>query len=295
MWPSGGRGLGGEHHLVADVLDHPAAVVGDRRGGGRLESFEERGQFVVVQVSGKPGVADHVGESHRQRPQRAFALRLARSGDRCRQVPAPHIRLQLIDARHGGFRCGTDPFRQWNRGIARDDARLDLGQHQVGLPLRQPRHALTDGPSSCGLLPNIRRGNNFHAPKVGDRRDVELGEVDLVVLIGRKSQRRPQPPRLSLRHPRLLGHLRARIPPRSTEQRLFDAALHQLGHLGVRHTQTLRLCGASDRHPRLRIGNVHKSGHRFPAGDTRHSRGRHGAQSVTAVIEQLKTRQRSTL
>ena len=63
----GERLVGDEQHLVADVLDHPAAAGGDHVGGQALEPLHQGAEPAGLQPLREPGVGDQVGESDGER------------------------------------------------------------------------------------------------------------------------------------------------------------------------------------------------------------------------------------
>ena len=62
MAPAGAVPMRHEQHLVADGLDHPAAVRGDDVGGQRLEPLHHLGELALGQAPYQRGERHQVGE-----------------------------------------------------------------------------------------------------------------------------------------------------------------------------------------------------------------------------------------
>ena len=108
----GGRGRGGEEHLVPDGLDDAAAGQHGARPGGRLEPGQGQALFAQVQCLGPGGGADQVDEAQRHHlggsgDGRAVATGEGRPGRRrgwARTAPDP--------ARHVPARPAARPARR---------------------------------------------------------------------------------------------------------------------------------------------------------------------------------------
>ncbi len=96
----GGGGVSdGEHHLVADHLDHATAVDGDGVVRQRLEPLDHRCELRVAALLARGGEPHEVGEADASDP-RATAGCVGRPVVKgCRQVPPPGVGQERLERR----------------------------------------------------------------------------------------------------------------------------------------------------------------------------------------------------
>ncbi len=208
-----GGHLGDIQDLVPHGLDHPAAVAGDDVAAQRLEPLHHGGQLALGQPPHQRRERHEVGEAHAA-PQPLLPHRRVGVGDHARrgrrQVPPPGIdqeRLELVGqlgdlARGGqggvlvGLGAGGVVALVGDGHAAEVDLALRpraerLGEHRA-LPHRQPVRRPREGPGQAErrLLVELAAAHEGgHAPQ---RRQVELGEHRLPVLVAGEAEGVPE-------------------------------------------------------------------------------------------------------